>query len=110
MKDERLVAANCLTRDCFFRRLVARRLVTIKVREVQAGPLLFLFIPPTELLALTPGFAVRTSRGTVVEDAPVGGPGKAPSMTVGVAWLPLIRYIFSRLGIATAVDPRPACG
>src|SRR5262245_17339591 len=85
MQNEGLVAGHRRITGCSCRRLVVGRPVPIKVRDVQAGPLLFLLIPPNELLSLTPGFPVRTRRGTVVKDAPIGWPGKAPSMTVEVA-------------------------
>src|SRR6266581_766282 len=49
-----------------------------EVRDIDTCPLLLRLIPPDIFLALRPWAALWISRGTIVEDAPVGRPGNAP--------------------------------
>src|SRR5439155_17225808 len=52
---------------------------------VQACPLSNRRVPPHELLLLAPRLAVGPGRRAVVENAPIGRPGKAPALA---AWTP----------------------
>src|SRR5439155_13304624 len=75
LHDERVVAAQ---RVGSFGVLVGdetRGAIGHEVRDVTAGPLALLRVPPDVLLAFAPRGAVGRGGGAVVEDAPVGGPG-----------------------------------
>src|SRR5215469_10966874 len=85
MKDEWLIASQCRITFCSLRRPVVGRPLPIEVRDIQASPLLFLLIPPNQLLPLTLWFSVRTRRGAVIKNSTVRRPREAPSMTVEVA-------------------------
>ena len=50
------------------------------IRVVESTPLVFLFVPPNELLALAPGLSVGTSRGAVIDDAAVVWPRESPTV------------------------------
>src|SRR5437588_7786435 len=77
-----------------------------EVGHIYSNPLLLLFIPPDVLLTFRPGATLRISRGAVIENTPVGRPGKAP------LWVRIVSgdargcQILLRLRIHTTINPR----
>src|SRR6185312_5746379 len=91
-------------------RSVVRSDVFLEVRNILAGPLSLILIPPHELLALTPRLAVRTRRCAVVENAPVRRPGESPPVAEIVVRLAHVGDVVSRFGMNTGIDPATASG
>src|SRR5581483_5303399 len=85
-----------------------RRDIFLIVGIVQDGPFFLLFIPPDQLLAFAPRLSIGTCRSTVVNDAAVIRPGKAPPMSEQISGIPLVGAVIAVLGIYTAVNPRSA--
>src|SRR6185437_10515864 len=110
MQNERLVATYGLHSFRAGFRSVIRGDVFLEVRNILAGPLSLILIPPHELLALTPRLAVRTRRCAVVENAPVRRPGKSPPVAEIVVRLAHVGDIVSRFRMDTGVDPTAAGG
>src|SRR5579872_5238766 len=90
MEGEGLVAGDGIHAFRAACRPVVGSFVLVEVRNVESGPLLLLFIPPDQLLALAPGPAVRPRRATVVENADIAGPRKSPTMSEIIFRLPLV--------------------
>src|SRR5579875_2667458 len=112
LHNEGIAARNSVhARRVGWRRIVGS-LVQREIGNVVARPLFLFRVPPDVLLALRPGAALRIRRCTVVEDAPVGGPGEAPlqeRIAVGVGDT-RGRAVVARLRVDTAVDPGPTGG
>src|SRR5690606_3834980 len=80
----------------------------VVVRHVGAGPALGLGIPPDQLLAFRPGFALGVGGGAVVEDATVRRPGEGPVLVLlRVVRVAVVapRHQVALLGPGTAEDP-----
>ena len=96
--------------------LLSRRVWRHRRREVGhvvADPLLFLRVPPDQLLLLAPWLAGGIGRRTVVEDPPVRRPHEPPAVGQVVARLGLLapqRQVLSLFRIDTGVDPVAARG
>ena len=112
MHDERRVAGERLV--AAFRLAAARsRALTLgEVRNIVAGPLLRLYVPPHQLLALAPRLAVRRRGASVVEDAPVERPRVPPAVAVAPLRLALECpiHLIVLAGEYTGVDPAAARG
>src|SRR3954465_733481 len=76
--NERIAACNRIHPGCAGLWRIVGRLIERKIRDIIAGPLFLLFIPPDILLALGPGTPLWICRRTIIEDTPVGGPRVAP--------------------------------
>ena len=105
--DERPVAGDGVHPSCILVRAVRRRLVSLEVRYVVAGPLAPLLVPPDVLLAFAPGFSFRVGRGPVVEDSSVHRPRPAPLVVRVVPW-PAVAGLVLTTGVDAGVDPTPA--
>src|SRR3954447_9385119 len=113
MEDERVVAPQRVDALRVLLRLVVRALVGLAgVRVVAPGPLPLFLVPPDVPLALGPRPALGVSRGAVVEDSRVGGPGPAPLARHPVLLGPrlLARRLVGALLVNAGVDPRAARG
>src|SRR5581483_1903578 len=89
---------------------IVRRNVLLVIRIVQAGPFFLLCIPPDQLLALTPGSAVRTRRGAVVNNAAIVRPGESPAVTEEIFRIPLVGPVVIVFRKHAAVDPGSTSG
>src|SRR5689334_17758845 len=78
LHDKRVIACDSIHPCSIGRRYIIRALANGKIGDVVAGPLLLLFIPPHILLTLGPRSSLRISRGAIVENTAVSGPGIAP--------------------------------
>src|SRR5204863_5417243 len=67
-------------------------------------------IPPDEFLLVAPGPPVRSSRRPVVENAPIGRPGEAPSMSVRIARLAIVGPVLTRSREDAGINPGAARG
>src|SRR5215471_4753806 len=105
MKDEGLITGDRIHALAARSRPVRGRLVLFEVRNVMPGPLILLFIPPDEFLALTPRPAIRPSRAAVVQNANIIWPGISPAMPQGIVGLALIGLVEMLLRIYAGVDP-----
>src|SRR5688500_8866192 len=94
MHDECLVARDAVVALGAARRLIVRRLSRGEVRCIQTCPFLVLFIPPDQLFALAPRLAVGARGSTVIKEAAVRRPGKAPPVTVTSLRLALPSFVF----------------
>ena len=110
MQDERLVAGDGIHALCALGRLVVGPLLLVEVGTVKAGPLLLLFVPPDQLLALAPRLAVGTRRSAVVQDAHVVRPGESPAVSEVVDRLALVGDVLVLAGMNAAVNPAAARG
>ncbi len=90
-------------------RLIRRgRLLVIRI--IQTRPLLFLSIPPDELLSFTPWLSVGAGGRSVVDDAAVVGPRESPAVAQQIFRLPLQRPVIALFRIYAAIDPGSARG
>src|SRR6266536_2757030 len=108
LHNEGIAASDGVHAGCAWRRCIIRGFVQLEVRHVYAGPLLLLLVPPDVLLAFRPGATLRISRGAIVQDAPVGGPGKAPLQERIPLWITRGGTVIARLWVDPAVNPRAA--
>src|SRR5919206_1229602 len=112
LHDERLVAPDGVIGPRVVGRLVIGGLARCEVRDVVAGPLPLLLVPPDVLLALAPGPALVVGGGSVVDDVAVHRPRPTPFegypvlLAPGLAPVGLIDLVF----VDAAVDPAPAGG
>src|SRR5437868_5313244 len=75
------------------------------IRIIEPRPFLLFRIPPDQLLALTPGLAIRAGRCTVVDDAAIVWPGKAPSVPKQILGIAFERAVVAFLWKHAAVNP-----
>ena len=75
------------------------------VGVVEAGPLLFLFVPPYKFLAFAPGPAIGTRRSAVVDDPAVVRPGESPAVAQGIFRAALIGKVSVFIWKDSAIDP-----
>src|SRR5579885_1403363 len=71
---------------------------------------LMLRVPPDVFLALRPGPSLRIGGGTIVEDASIGGPGKAPIKADVIVGIAMLRPVIAPLGHDAAEDPAATRG
>src|SRR5215203_6505145 len=106
LQDEGIGSTQRVETDAVRLWLVIRRLAGGEVGDVSAGPhagfircrVDLVRVPVDPLLLLGPGGAVRLGRGAVVDDAPVGRPGKAP-LQVGRSSASTVGYAGGRLEV-----------
>src|SRR5215831_12398697 len=91
---------------CSRLRPIAGLSVHWEVGNIAASPSLLLFIPPDVLLAFRPWATLEVSRGAIIEDTPIGRPGKAPLQIGIVSSDARSCQILLRLWIYATVDPR----
>ena len=110
MHDERLIARDSVHALGIRLQFKVRRFVLDEIRDIRAGPFLLLLIPPHQLLALAPWIPIWTCRGTVIEDAAIGGPGESPTVTIWPAWLALVSFVFAGPRHNPGIDPAATGG
>src|SRR5699024_9005957 len=91
LHDKRIISGQCIWTEDALLGLGSWCTVDGEVRGVIAHPLGFVFIPPDELLALRPRFALGICRGSVIENPTVCRPSPGPFIghfVLFVAWHP----------------------
>ena len=105
VEHERGVAPDGFQTDRAGRRRVAGRFRLGKIRHVETGPFAFFLVPPDELLALAPRFAIRLGAGAIVDDAAVTRPRETPAVTVGTVRLAAVALVDLVRAVAAGVNP-----
>src|ERR1700736_4862571 len=86
------------------------RLVGHKIRDVDAAPFVLALVPPNQFLALAPRFAGRFGARSIIYNAAIGRPGKAPAVAQKIRRFPRKRLVdFVRTDDA-GVNPATARG
>ncbi len=110
MQNEGLVAGNGVHALCARRRLIVGPLLFVEVGTIKPGPLLLVFVPPDQFLALAPGLTVRPCRRAVVQDAHVVRPRESPAVTQVVDRLTFVGNVLVFAGMNAAVNPTATGG
>ena len=111
MQSERPRAAKRLRAVTFMnvRGMIGRHFFVV-IGIVEARPMLFLVVPPNQLLALTPRFAIGPRGSAVVNDSTIIRPSKAPAMAKQILGISFFGAIVVFLRKYSAVNPGSACG
>src|SRR5215217_847420 len=75
---------------------IIRRLVLLKIGNVEPSP--FSRVPPDQFLTLTPRFTGRLRAGTIVNDASITRPTKAPAVAEVISRFSRVRLIHAVAG------------
>src|SRR6202022_4242577 len=93
MQHERCVPRNRLESVLISGWSEPRRFFDREIRDVDAGPFSLPLVPPDQFLALAPRLAGRFGACSIIYNAAIGRPGKAPAVTQIIRRVPRKRLV-----------------
>src|SRR5436305_10194450 len=110
MQHKRRVARDRVQPLFLSRRPITRSLSGREIGDVDSGPFALGLVPPHQFLSLAPGLACRAGARSIIYDAPIAGPGKAPPMSQIVFRLTRVRFVHAVAAKNARVNPTTAGG
>src|SRR5206468_9837154 len=108
MQHEGRVARNRVQPFLLSRWSIIRRFSDRKIGDITSGPFALGLVPPDQFLTFAPRLAGWAGTCSIIYDAPIAGPGKAPAVAEIVLGLARVPFVHAIAAKAARINPTTA--